>query len=72
MTLALRIFAALAGDFLLGVLVGMAIGRRDRASREQRRVQVMAAHPAGGRDRAAWKQIVDAERRATVTRIGRW
>lgn len=69
MTLPLLIFGAVAVDFLLGVLVGMAIGRRDRAPAEQRRVQVMRAHPAGGRDPVAWQQI---ERTASVTRIGKW
>lgn len=36
----------------------------------QRRAQVVAAHPAGGRDRDAWAQI--SGQTATITRIGKW
>lgn len=83
MSTLIPIVAAVAGFYAglaVACLLVAAARRRERAELRrlrtavtipaQRRAQVVAAHPAGGRDRDAWTQI--SGQTATITRIGKW
>lgn len=81
MTLALVFTAGAVFELVMASLVGRMFNAANRAFDRHvdqalavaraGRVQVMAAHPAGGRDRRAWAALVGQDGATNVTRIGR-